>query len=317
MEEIKSLQKIVNSQAEEIAKLKEDINKIRKEILLPPHLKTKENALEVYKTLLESSHWPAAIDPDLVCNVTSEQDKQDRAEGIIDLIIDSPLQNLKFLDFGCGEGHVVNHSKSQKPKLSIGYDIENFKKWQEWETNENIKYTTNWKEVKANGPYNAILMYDVIDHIRGKGETFKEARYEHIKGEEETPVIEELIKVKSVLAPYGKIYIRCHPWCSRHGTHLYHQINKAYVHLIFTEKELEEMGYKGIWTRKYIHTTYEYEKFFQAANLNVLRGPQIQTEPMEPFFSEEIIRNKINSHWPDWDQLRLGLKQQFIDYILG
>jgi len=52
--------------------------------------------------LLNSKAWPHAVDPALICDISSEQDKEDRAEGILDLIIDIHLENLKFLDFGCG-----------------------------------------------------------------------------------------------------------------------------------------------------------------------------------------------------------------------
>ena len=112
--------------------------------------------------LLKSDAWPHAVDPALICDVTSEQDKEDRAEGILDIIIDINLENLKFLDFGCGEGHVVNHSRSQKPKLSVGYDIKKFDKWNNWEKSPNSLFTTDWNKAKTLGPYNIILMYDVI-----------------------------------------------------------------------------------------------------------------------------------------------------------
>src|SRR5207249_2471927 len=164
--------------------------------------------------------------PTLICDITSDQDKEDRAEGILDLIIDVHLENLKFLDFGCGEGHVVNRCRTQKPRMAVGFDIKKIERWEKWNKTSNVYFTDDWDEAKRLGPYNIILMYDVIDHM--------------LMSEQE--LIDRLKEVKESLAVNGRVYLRAHPWCSRHGTHLYYKLNKAFAHLVFTDEELKSLG---------------------------------------------------------------------------
>jgi len=268
------------------------------------------NEFQQLKSLLNTAQWPAAVDPSLICNLSSDQDKEDRAEGILDLIIDIHLENLKFLDFGCGEGHVVNKSLLQKPKMSVGYDIRESEKWKVWESTENMKFTTDWGEVEAEGPYNVILLYDVLDHMLMPDDK----------------IVEELQKIKRVLAPNGKIYVRCHPWSSRHGTHLYHQVNKAFVHLVFTENELESMGYNTeVKANKIIHPITYYADCFKKAGLKVVYGPQVLKEDVESFFlNNPIVSNRIRKNWKISHDPKLNTGKdfptvpcqiQFVDYI--
>ncbi len=260
--------------------------------------------------LLNSNDWPTAVDPSLICDANSDQDKEDRAEGILDLIIDVHLENLKFLDFGCGEGHVVNRSRTQKPKISVGYDVQEFDKWKSWEKDDAAIYTTNWDEVKTLAPYNVVLVYDVIDHMT--------CSYEKL--------VERLKTIKEMLATNGKVFVRCHPWCSRHGTHLYQKLNKAYVHMVFSDHELEKLGYIQEKTRKVIHPLHEYGQLFAAAGLKIVSGPFQVIEKPEPFFSNNpLIAARIkakynNSHW---ETLKSGkefpvfpMENQFVDYVL-
>lgn len=260
--------------------------------------------------LLNSKEWPHAVDPTLICDISSEQDKEDRAEGILDLIIDVHLENLKFLDFGCGEGHVINKSRTQKPKIAVGYDLTKNEKWDQWEKSPNIYFTNNWSDVKNFGLFNIVLMYDVIDHMLGDQEE----------------VVNQLREIKKLLAPNAKIYVRTHPWCSRHGTHLYHQINKAYVHMVFSDEEIAAMGYKQEQTRKHMHPLYDYSTLFTAAGLKVLNEPHQIREGVEPFFvNNPLIAGRIKDNYKSSprEEFRKGkfptvpLENQFIDYVLG
>ena len=252
--------------------------------------------------LLNSKEWPHAVDPTLICDISSDQDKTDRAEGILDLIIDIHLENLRFLDFGCGEGHVVNRSKTQKPAMSIGYDIKKSEMWNKWETAPNVFFTDNWQEVKNLGPFNIVLMYDVIDHML--------CSYEEL--------VSKLKAIKELLAPHGKVYIRCHPWCSRHGTHLYQQINKAFAHLVFTNEELQALGYKQEKTRKILFPSKEYTHLLTSAGFKITSGPHQIKETVEPFFNTNpLLSKRIKSHFDKIiDFPTLQLEQQFIDFVL-
>src|SRR3989304_4796332 len=57
------------------------------------------------KDAVENTNWPLAIEPGSV--VESEPQKDHRAENIVQFVITDYLKGLKFLDFGCGEGHVT------------------------------------------------------------------------------------------------------------------------------------------------------------------------------------------------------------------
>lgn len=270
-----------------------------------PH--SKEKLFE----LLKSEAWPVAVDPSLICDTNSEQDKEDRAEGILDLIIDIHMENLKFLDFGCGEGHVVNKSRSQNTKLSIGYDIKPDAAWDKWQKGSNIAFTTDWELIKNSGPYNVILLYDVIDHMCCSKKELQK----------------KLKELKSILAPHGKIYVRCHPWTSKHGSHLYRQINKAYIHMVLNTEEIKELGYIEEEVMKFKHPVVDYNNLWSAAGLKPVSGPHHLKEGVDAFFKNtEIVKDRIQDHYKDsiWEVFRSGsifpsdmMESQFIDYVLS
>lgn len=248
--------------------------------------------------------FPLAVDPALIADPDSEDDKITRANGILRVVIAEPITG-RFLDFGCGEGHVV--SQVFGAKVAVGYDIleqkwDNFKDLQ-----PNMILTTSWDKVIENGPYDFILIYDVLDHM---------------KDEEE--VVSELKKIRVVMNDKGKIFIRLHPWCSRHGMHLYSSINKAFLHLCLSKESLEKMGYKPLHTIKIIHPLQTYAKWFNEAGLNIISS-NIIPEEVEPFFKQSAIAAIIKRHWRTSYQEPLAsgkefpdyqLRQQFVDMVL-
>lgn len=131
-------------------------------------------------------------------------------------------------------------------------------------------------------------------------------------------------KLKQVTKSGTSIYIRCHPFCSRHGTHLYQQLNKAYVHLVFTEEEQKAMGLTPLFIRKIIHPMITYKYWFKLAGFNLSKKDQVYKETIEPFFSTNpIVAKRIQSHWKESheESLRTGkrfpdlqLNQCFVDY---
>lgn len=308
--DIKELEMLVEQQGVKIASLEETLKKIETRQLAGSNTRVaKTDEFGALKLLLDSPSWPAAVDPALICNENSEQDKEDRAEGILDIIIDVHLEKLSFLDFGCGEGHVVNRSLIQNPRMAVGYDIVDFERWKSFPANPALAFTSNWEEVVKNGPYNLVLLYDVIDHMMG-----------------EEAIVENLKKIRSVMAPNAKIFVRVHPWCSRHATHLYHKINKAYIHLVFSQEELKEMGYEGQPTRHIIHPVMHYNDCFKSAGLRVLGKEQITNTTIEPFFRDTaVVASRIKENWrkSHEPELREGrkfpwqLEMQFINFVLG
>lgn len=262
------------------------------------------NLSNYLELLVRDKRWEPAVDPFLIADPNSEIDKKSRASGIIHTIISEPItENVNFLDFGCGEGHVV--LAAEKAKKAVGYDIA--AAWNESSISINQILTTKWEDVKANGPYDIVLIYDVLDHVK-----------------DEDTAIECLKSVHEVLKPNGKIFLRCHPWCSRHGTHLYHQINKAFIHLCLDEALLDKMGYKGIHTIKIIHPLNTYARWISASRFKIFSHNVIR-EVVESFFTESVVANLIKRNWRESDDKELSsgnrfpeyqCQQQFVDYIL-
>lgn len=258
-------------------------------------------SLDDLKKVLDSCEWPRAVPDFQIADEASEKDKTERAEGIYEMILPS-LSGKKFLDFGCGEGHVANYA-SKSADFSVGYDtIRNPRSIFEWD-NKKDKFllTTDFSKVESEGPYDTILIYDVLDHAQDPKEV--------------------LAKAKSVLAEDGRIYVRTHPWTSRHGGHAYRKINKAFVHLVFTEEELRSMGVELEHNVKSMRPVDNFNSWLEGSGLKKSTDPELDQQQVEPFFKENpIIRKRILDNFgieewteglPEWQ-----MSQCFWDYVL-
>ena len=238
--------------------------------------------------LLDGSDWPEAAPQFLICE-DSENDKMERAEGILDYIGDK-LEGKKILDFGCGEGHVALKA-AETAELAIGYDIVQPSKT----GTDKCLLTSDFDKVKEKGPFDLIILYDVLDHCKDS--------------------VVALNQVKSVSGPKTKVFVRCHSWMSRHGAHLYKQLNKAWVHLIFTEEELAKMGVKMEFVQKYYFPINTQNKWFADSGFKVVSSDIIKCA-IEPFFRKpeiaSILGINFQGNFPEWQ-----LSQVFNDYVLG
>lgn len=249
----------------------------------------------IIKSLINSPDWPYAVDPDLICS-SSNQDKDDRAEGILEILVEESLEGRKFLDWGCGEGHVAFKALDQRPAISVGYDIVAptdapipFE-----DTNlPNFLLTTDFAKVTENGPYDTILLYDVLDHAQEP--------------------IDILSKANELLAPEGALIVRCHPFCSRHGGHQYQIINKAFLHLVLTKEELEELGITtpNVEVLRPIST---YRDWINQAGLEAA-VENINRQIVENFFSEtELVAKRIMAKFGKDKMPLFQMEQSFVDY---
>lgn len=248
------------------------------------------------KFLLFSDHWPNAVDSHSICRDVDE-DKFARADSILNHSL-FDLNGKRFLDFGCGEGYLVDKSLEYGVSEAYGYDIED----QNW--NQRIgKFTSDIGAI--DGKFDIIFVYDVLDHTNNP--------------------VKLLNEIISLLGCDGSIYLVCHPWCSRHGSHLYKQINKAYIHLVFSNEELESMGYKYGNVRRLIHPMNDYNGLFKHVKLKKF-SENIISKPIESFFVKNaLVANRIFNTWkdsPDLD-IRNGKKfpafqmeQEFCEFIL-
>lgn len=259
--------------------LPEDI-KIDTEVITNYFKENEFNDFEILKFLLFSDQWPKAINEHMLCDVNDESEKQYRANSIIDIVVEKDLSGIKFLDFGTGEGHVAVEASRRGALISVGYDInENSNGGFEWEKEfDNLILTKDFDKVKLKAPYDFVLLYDVFDFL-GKD------------------TVDVLRNIAGILSPNGMVQIRTHPWSGRFGGRLYHQINKAFVHVVFTDEELEEMGFTpNENVNKVIHPIVFYVKSIQEAGFKIIKR-DIMREDIEPFFKTPILKNRIVKHW--------------------
>jgi 2-polyprenyl-3-methyl-5-hydroxy-6-metoxy-1,4-benzoquinol methylase len=244
-------------------------------------------------------NWPQSI-PQSQIGIT-EADKIVRAENIIYLFLNDEVVGQKILDFGTGQGQVPATIAKKGAKLSVGYDIVQ----DGWTTElPNLIYTTDFSLVVNNAPYDSILLYDVLDHT--------------------SDPVEALKQVSSVLAEGGKIHLRCHPWCSRHGGHVFRSINKAYAHLFLSEKALQKLSLGQAPIQRIIHPQRTYSEWFDAAGLKVYSRDIVQ-EDVEPFFMGDKTKNFLISlyhnspiqEYADGIFPSYPMAQQFLDYSIG
>lgn len=259
-------------------------------ILKGPELESERLAeLTELRMLARSDRWPLAVPNELICE---DSEKESRAIGILEELVPFSVKTKKFLDFGCGEGFCVKAAQSLGADLSVGYDITENSLW-----SEDLLFSTELKTVKNYGPYDIIIALDVLDHSQNPVEALKQ--------------IKMMKEVK-----YGKVYVRCHPWTSRHATHLYKSLNRAYLHLVFKEEELNTLGLSNLTTKKVINPQLEYKKWFKEAGLIVLEEKPI-TQPIELFFTHTpAILRRIKENMETTEFPREAMEIQFIDFVL-
>lgn len=276
-------------------------------ILLPPPENDTERLRELteLRLLAKSDAWPQAIEQELIVN-DKEDEKIHRAASVLKTLISTDLQGKKILDVGCGEGHIAFIASNLfTENLVVGYDIEN-DNWEHFEKPENLMLTKLWSEVDNNAPYEVIIINDVIDHTKEFEKT-----------------LEKIIKVKD--KEFGKIYIRCHPWTSRHGCHTHHDMNKAFLHLVFSEDELYAMGVQPVPTYPLLDPLESYRKMFKSFGLSIIKENVIRKD-VELFFIHNPhilrrIKDKFkNSNNPDYASgehfPRNIIEIEYIDFTL-
>lgn len=241
-------------------------------------------------SLLSTSFWPDAVDSSLICNKDSNDDLFGRAQGILEFLIDIPINNLKFLDFGTGDGHVAVQAMNYGA-ISMGYDIAKGKLWADYPN----MFTNSLELVNNVGPYDIIFLYDVLDHV-----------YD----------VESIMNlIKNLSKPETLIYIRCHPWCSRHGGHLYEKLNKAFIHVIMTEEELNYLGLNHDFINKILYPLDTYKNWF--SDFSIIEKNVSKQEVDSFFFENELIFKRFNFIYNNkFINHKHHLENNFIDFKL-
>ena len=251
---------------------------------------------EAIEKLILSEFWPKAVPDSMI--VRSQEAVSHRSKAIITSFIGN-LENKKFLDYGCGDGSCVITAAVQA-NYAAGFDIKENDEWI-----DGINLTTDFSKIKENGPYDVILLYDVFDHIP------------------EDQINGCLNQIHSVCHPKTKIRVRCHPWTSIHGGHIYESINKAYAHLFLSNDQLEK--YQATFVRKITRPMKVYNSAWEQANFVVEKTEthKINWEHnnIGEFFGESDISNFLNTESPqkllgsqEWQKTVLPV--EFIDFTL-
>tara|TARA_R110000868_G_scaffold20153_12_gene85659 strand:- start:3690 stop:4400 length:711 start_codon:yes stop_codon:yes gene_type:complete len=228
--------------------------------------------------LVNSKDWPLAVDPKYIVN--NDEDKNIRASSILRVFVQEPLQGKKFLDFGCGDGHVVTHARYQTND-AYGYDIK---------ANNVEGCTQDFGEIRSHGPYDIILAFDVFDHMRNQEE-----------------IIESIENLRNLSHSGTNILFRLHPWTSRHATHAYYSFNKAYAHILL-EKEHSIQVLNITRPVKFYNNLFRMFKILETKR-------HIQT--LEPILQiPEVVKEfeKKLDGTGEWQQHVLPI--QFLDYKL-
>ncbi len=248
---------------------------------------------------INNDNWPQAVLPHLIISDKHPDatiKKQFRAVQMIGLM--GVPTGARILDCGCGEGHVANEMANNNEV--IGYDITSSPIWNTLDR-FNLTFTTSREIVTARKPFDFITLYDVIDHLEGVSPE------------------EFLSWIISLLSENGKVFVRCHPWTSAHGGHLYETMNKAYIHLALTADEIAQAGLQPLPNLKIVRPLATYDKLIENAGF-VINNRKGYSDPVPKYFSGELLDRIVNVTWRGAIDHETALKimsNQFIDYTLS
>ena len=250
----------------------------------------KEARQKHIQDLMDIGCWPEAV-PHFLASSTTDKDQKQRATSVMDMVLDRAIEGANFLDFGCGEGWTTLEAKNRGAN-AVGYDLVSSPKWNEM---NGPKFVTSLDDV--GGDLDVVMLYDVLDHCMDPEEL--------------------MASIHSRLKKTGVVYVRCHPWTSRHATHLFKQgLNKAYMHMFLSWDEIYELTkQKPMFTRVEKDPVQAYRWWFK--NFKIVKE-RMTKEPVSDFFKhpdfKTLLTNEQNLLNVD-DFLKL-MEIQFVDYVL-
>jgi SAM-dependent methyltransferase len=208
------------------------------------------------------------------------------------------VEGAKFLDYGCGDGWITQEICKRGVMESWGYDIKESRNWSKLKGK--IEMCSKREELpKSPNYFDAIMLYDVLDHC-------------------ENPV-ELMAHVRNCVKHTGTVYVRCHPWTSKHATHLFkHGVNKAYLHLFLNWNEIKEITKEDpMFTRPEKNAVEAYHWWFK--DFEIKRERFIK-EPVSDFFHvpafKELLANEQQVPLSEIDAFLKLMEVQFVNYCL-
>ena len=240
--------------------------------------------------------WPEAVPPVLAEAEPTKEDQINRANNVLDFMVDRDIEGKSFLDFGCGEGWITQEVAKRGVSEVLGYDIKDDKGWSD---REGSIFTSDFKEIPKQH-FDFVMIYDVLDHC--------------------VDPINVMAQVRSCIKPDGIVFVRCHPWTARHATHMYkHGINKAYWHMFLTWDEVaEHTQEEPMFTRVEKDPVEAYRWWFKDFNTEKER---IIEEDVSEFFLvpafKELLANEQQMPLNEIDGYLAKMRIQFVDYCIS
>lgn len=252
----------------------------------------KESRKKHIDSLMNIDCWISAVPPQFNV-VPTEKDNILRANAVLDMMMDKSLAGMYFLDFGCGEGWTAKQALSRGVIESVGYDIVGNENWSKI---EKVRFETDFSKLPSQY-FDIVFLYDVLDHCLDP--------------------LEVMGQIKRVLKPNGSVHVRCHPWTSIHGTHLYKQgINKAYFHLFLKYEEIKELiNTEPMFTREEKNPLVAYHWWlssFKIKKENIVRNPVNEFFHVQSF--KELLANEQKIE--NIDEFLKIMEISFVDFIL-
>lgn len=255
----------------------------------PRPIAKKSDRENVLKKLLLSQKWPRAIEPLNLCNPYSDIEKIQRGTNLLEHLTDRQLSFSRFLDFGCGEGHVAYAASSLCTDLAVGYDIKD-QGWCRFPAKSNLHFSASKDLVESMSPFDIIFIHDVIDHDRDP--------------------IESLQWLRKLCSMHGRVYLRCHPYYSRHGCHGYQKLNRAFCHIFFDFEELKSFGWDGIWANPLKQPIQQYREWISETGWNII-SEKLHKKEAENFFTKIPYLNQKSNEFHE------AMEINAVDYILS
>ena len=211
--------------------------------------------------------------------------------------VSMPLREKNVLDFGSCEWAVSRILKSyMRSKQVVSYDLNLCKSGML--SDPGVVSTDNLKVVQQMGPYDAILVNDVLDHMENTSYWLR--------------MLRSLVKDKT-----GRVFVRCHPFTSRNGAHIGEQLNRSHLHLVFTEDELSTFGISCRYTQKIFDAQKTYRIFFEDAGFKIVREKEHRHPVNLEIMGDKRIADRIKRTIGCDDKVVDIIEIDHIDYELS
>lgn len=240
------------------------------------------------RMLAKSNEWG--------CAYSAGEDEEKRAYEFLGSVT-SKLSGAHVLDFGsCDLATARIVADKMKAKTVVSFDVNLCRGGAPKE--RLITNTDNLNIVTQMSPYDVILVNDVLDHM-------------------EKPVNWLKILGRMLNKQAGRMFVRCHPYTSRNGAHAGEQLNRAYLHLVFTEEELATFGISCRHTQKILDAQKSYAAYFEDAGLKVVSEKIVRCDPDMRILSDKRVSDRIRKNIGVEDGLLQLLEIDYIDYQLS